>query len=92
MVFRGSTTFEDWVRDLRAQPVETRISAVHLGFHLGIEKVWRQAQPLLSSPAIATGHSLGAARPAISTGLMAQDGAPPTARVVFGEPSQGLPT
>jgi hypothetical protein len=89
VAFRGSTTFQDWVRDFRAQPVETRIGTVHFGFHQGMERVWREVRPLLSNPAIITGHSLGAGRAAIMTGLMVKDDVPPAARVVFGEPKPG---
>jgi lipase (class 3) len=90
VVFRGSTTFQDWVRDFRAAPILTRIGHVHDGFHAGMEHAWADARVLLKRPAIITGHSLGAARAAIMTGLMVKDRVPPTARVVFGEPKPGF--
>ena len=96
VVFRGSITLQDWLRDLFVLPIPalvpelTRIGHVHAGFFLGMEKVWGELQPLLTQPVIVTGHSLGAARAAILTGLMVKDGRPPIARVVFGEPKPGL--
>src|SRR5216684_6251424 len=86
VVFRGSITLQDWVADVRALAVPTRIGHVHVGFFSGMEHVWSEAQPLISQPVIVTGHSLGAARAGVMCALMAADGAPPAERVVFGEP------
>jgi hypothetical protein len=90
IVFRGSITFQDWIRDFRAAPIPTRIGHVHAGFHAGMEHVWKEARPLIKQPVIVAGHSLGAGRAAIFTGLMVRDGIPPIARVVFGEPKPGF--
>jgi hypothetical protein len=90
VVFRGSVTRLDWDRDFRALAQQTRIGHVHSGFWAGMEKMWAECRPLLTQPIIVCGHSLGAARAAILTGLMVADGAPPIARVVFGEPKPGL--
>jgi hypothetical protein len=90
LVFRGSTTMQDWIRDFRALAIPTRIGMVHAGFFSGMEHAWRDIRPLLKQPTIVTGHSLGAGRAAIMTGLMKADGMPPVARVVFGEPKPGL--
>jgi hypothetical protein len=96
VVFRGSITLQDWLRDLFVLPLPTlipeltRIGHVHAGFFLGMEKVWGELRPLITQPVIVSGHSLGAARAAILTGLMVKDGRPPIARVVFGEPKPGL--
>lgn len=90
IVFRGSTTFQDWIRDFRAIAISTRIGDVHAGFYAGMEHAWGDIRPLLKQPAIVTGHSLGAGRAGIMTGLMKADGVVPVARVVFGEPRPGL--
>lgn len=90
VVFRGSITLQDWVRDLRAVAIPTRIGHVHAGFYAGMEHVWTEMRPLLTQPVIVTGHSLGAARAGVLTALMVADGSPPVARVVFGEPKPGL--
>lgn len=90
VVLRGSVTGLDWIRDLRALAIRTRIGHVHNGFHAGMEHVWRDLRPLINQPCIVTGHSLGAARAAILTALMVVDGMPPIARVVFGEPKPGM--
>jgi hypothetical protein len=90
IVFRGSITLQDWVRDLRAIAVPTRIGHVHAGFYAGMEHVWEEAKPFLSQPVVLTGHSLGAARAAVMAALMVKDRAPPASRVVFGEPKPGL--
>jgi hypothetical protein len=78
------------VFDFRADPIFTRIGHVHDGFHIGMERVWAELRPQLRQPAIITGHSLGAGRAAILTGLMVKDGVPPISRVVFGEPKPGF--
>jgi len=90
VVFRGSITLQDWIRDLRALAIPSRIGHVHVGFYAGMENVWKDLRPLLGQPAIVAGHSLGAARAGVMTALMTVDGAAPVARVVFGEPKPGL--
>src|SRR5258708_6502676 len=90
IVFRGSITLQDWIADFRALAVPSRIGHVHVGFYAGMEHVWKDLRPLISQPAIVAGHSLGAARADVMTALMTVDGAPPAARVVFGEPKPGL--
>lgn len=90
IVFRGSITPQDWIADLRALALPTRIGHVHAGFYSGMENVWSDLRPLVTQPTIIAGHSLGAARAAVLTGLMVADGAAPAARVVFGEPKPGL--
>lgn len=90
VVFRGSVTAQDWIRDLHAMIVATRIGHVHAGFFAGMEHVWSELRPLITQPVIVAGHSLGAARAAILCGLMVKDGVLPCRRVVFGEPKPGL--
>ncbi len=90
IVFRGSVTLPDWIADFRAAAVPTRIGHVHAGFYGGMETVLHDVRPMLSQPFIIAGHSLGAARADILTGMMVTDGVPPIARVVFGEPKPGL--
>lgn len=90
IVLRGSSTFQDWIIDFRAAPIFTRIGHVHDGFHTGMEHAWADIRVLLKQPAIITGHSLGAGRAAILTGMMIKDGLPPISRVVFGEPKPGF--
>ena len=90
VVLRGSVTIKDWLRDIQALAMPSRIGHVHSGFYAGMEYMWADLKPMLSQPAIVTGHSLGAARAAVLSALMMVDGVPPVARVVFGEPKPGL--
>ena len=90
IVFRGSDTFKDWIRDLRAAPIPTRLGQVHAGFYAGMEKTWAEIRAMQSQPLIVTGHSLGAARAGVLCGLAILDGTTPAARVVFGEPKPGF--
>ena len=90
VVFRGSVTRQDWLRDLQALATPSRVGHVHSGFYSGMEHMWGDLKPMLSQPVIITGHSLGAARAAVLTALMTVDGVPPVARIVFGEPKPGL--
>ena len=90
IVFRGSSTFADWIVDFRALPIKTRIGHAHNGFHAGMEHAWADVRALLKQPAIIPGNSLGAARASILTAFMVKDGAPPVARAVFGEPKPGF--
>ena len=90
VVFRGSVTRQDWLRDIQVVAMPSRIGHVHSGFYSGMEHMWGDLKPMLSQPAIITGHSLGAARADVLTALMTVDSVPPVARVVFGEPKPGL--
>ncbi len=93
IVFRGSKTVEDWLRDLAAIPHvpsgHPQLGDVHLGFMLGMDNVFAHLLPLLRSSVYVTGHSLGAARASLFCGLLCAAGRPPKARVVFGEPRPG---
>jgi hypothetical protein len=96
VVLRGSTTAEDWRRDFQAfaNPFHhDDLGPVHPGFLSGMRTVAREltATVPFSNKIILTGHSLGAARASILTGLLAlgrRDGV--IARVVFGEPRPGF--
>lgn len=90
VILRGSVTLQDWIRDARALAIPTRIGHVHDGFYAGMEHMWADCRAKLRQPTIVGGHSLGAARAAVLTGLMKADGAEPAARIVFGEPKPGL--
>lgn len=94
IVLRGSTTFTDWARDFNAwaDPFnKTAIGHVHPGFLLGMEQMKSEAlEKMTAKNFIITGHSLGAARADILTGLMLRDGHDPLRRVVFGEPKPGF--
>lgn len=90
IVFRGSSTLQDWLVDFRALPLVTPVGSVHSGFFSGMEQTWSDIRPLLRQPVILTGHSLGAARASILAGLMIVDGHAPAGRIVFGEPRPGL--
>ena len=74
VVFRGSATLEDWIRDFDcvATPwVHDRLGPVHPGFYLGVDQALAEVAPMLRPhvPWVVTGHSLGAARAAIVAGL-----------------------
>jgi len=90
VIFRGSVTRQDWLRDVQALALPSRIGRVHSGFYAGMEHMWADLKPMLSQPAIVTGHSLGAARADVLAALMTVDGVSPVARIVFGEPKPGL--
>lgn len=94
VVFRGSTTLEDWVRDFEAvaDPLEDDdIGPVHPGFNEGMLEVFDKLSDISRGQnVIVTGHSLGAGRASILTGYMVYHRCPPLSRVVFGEPRPGF--
>src|SRR5580700_1257098 len=89
VVFRGSETFsktnsvhdvvEDWARDFLAVPEHPFISHpqlgwVHAGFMMGMEAAWSEIKKHIQGNVIYfTGHSLGAARATIATGMCRLD-------------------
>jgi len=92
IVFRGSKTLEDWLRDFDAleNPItDDDLGPCHPGFLAGIRESWQKIKPLISNNTIITGHSLGAARATILTAIMILDNVIPIQRIVFGEPRPG---
>ncbi|HXZ02281.1 MAG TPA: lipase family protein [Stellaceae bacterium] len=93
VVFRGSETVQDWLRDFFALPHEPAnhpaLGDVHAGFMEGMEDAFAHLLPLLGKTVVVTGHSLGAARATLFCGFMTAAGRPPRLRVVFGEPRSG---
>jgi hypothetical protein len=95
VVFRGSVTLIDWLRDFDvwADPFgHAKIGPVHPGFLLGLDQVLQEYQAHRSGnrKLVVAGHSLGAGRASILCGLAIVAGIVPTARVVFGEPRPGF--
>ena len=65
---------------------------MHPGFFAGLPELWTRLKPRLTQkPSIVAGHSLGAARASLFTGLMVLDGKPPVRRLCFGEPRPAFP-
>jgi Lipase (class 3) len=92
VVFRGSTTAEDFARDAETAFWPDRdLGPVHLGFLQGMKDVWHEVRTNLTAGSwIAAGHSLGAARALILAGIAKVNGCAPASAVVFGEPRPGF--
>jgi hypothetical protein len=94
VVLRGTVGLGDWVRDFQAwvEPIHhDDLGPVHAGFYSGMRTVQREIEAKVPSGRfIICGHSLGAARAAILSALLTQDGRPPIARICFGEPQAGF--
>jgi len=93
IVLRGSVTPSDWILDSMASPCpDRRFGYVHHGFLIGLDHAWEDMRIVLrpDRPTVITGHSLGAARASILTGIMLADNRAPSRRVVFGEPKPGF--
>ena len=95
IIFRGSVTAQDWLSDFEVfgDPFEhDGLGPVHPGFFRGLQELWHRLKPTLTTkPCIVAGHSLGAARASLFTGLMVLDDKPPVRRLCFGEPRPGFP-
>jgi hypothetical protein len=89
IVLRGSAIPIDWLKDFDAlaDPFQHNgLGPVHPGFLMGMEDIWKLVQANTKAPRRVIGHSLGAARAAVLTGLMVLAGQPPIYRCVWGEP------
>lgn len=92
IVFRGSVTLEDWLRDVAAIPMwHSKLGFVHSGFYKGLDTLYPLIQAVVVGKQIAiTGHSLGAARACDMAGLFVYDtgvgACPVTELVTFGQP------
>jgi hypothetical protein len=95
LIFRGTTSLNDFVHDGEcvADPLEhDGLGPVHPGFFEGLPELWMRLQnKLTTKPCVVAGHSLGAARASLFTGLMILAGHPPVRRLCFGEPRPGFP-
>ena len=90
LVFRGSVTAEDWMRDADALPVsDHEVGIVHKGFLAGMDDLLEQVQAIIKGPIILTGHSLGGARARIAAAKLAVRHVPVTQVCVFGSPKPG---
>ena len=93
--FRGSVTIDDWVRDLRAVPdiiPDPKLGVVHASFFAGMLTASIRINSVLRKEAqlAVTGHSLGAARAWLYTGIMLSMKVPARV-VVFGSPRPAFP-
>ena len=93
IVFRGSVTPEDWMRDLDAIPVwHPKLGFVHAGFVTGLDALYSVIEHVVGTKIVITGHSLGAARACLTAGLFACDASqsasdcPVTCLCTFGQP------
>lgn len=92
VVFRGSITLDDWIRDVAAVPELTghpTLGPVHAGFYRDMETTAAVIDDELRPDieVAITGHSLGAARAAIYAGLSRIH---PARLVLFGAPRPGF--
>lgn len=107
VVFRGSETFEkdgslkdvaeDWARDFLALPEHPflhheKLGFIHAGFYAGMENAYAEIRKHIQGDVTyVTGHSLGAARATIFTGMLRLDYPSMSVhRIVFGEPNEAF--
>lgn len=90
IVFRGSFSAEDWFRDFDAKMInEFGLGDVHAGFAENLDKVFNNIDLNLRPHPIVTGHSLGAARAAIFSGMLCNHSDDPSSVALFGCPKPG---
>jgi hypothetical protein len=97
LVFRGSVTLVDWMRDINALAVwHPKLGFVHAGFAQGLDSLYAVIAPLMGRNIVILGHSLGAARACDVAGLFAYDAAaagvacPVKMLCTFGQPKPGF--
>jgi hypothetical protein len=89
IILRGSVTAQDWLRDATAiaNPfTHDALGACHPGFYIGMHELWAEIKTKTQGPWVIAGHSLGAGRACILSGVMIVDGHVPLKRTCFGEP------
>lgn len=89
IVFRGSTTPIDWIRDFRFCMVDRPgVGRVEDGFYDGIPRVFNDLHSLLAARKVfIVGHSLGAARALLFAGLLGFKQYAVSGVIVFGCPN-----
>ena len=98
IVFPGTTDIPGWIRDFQAvdaTPTDhPELGPVHFGFWQGMDGVWAalDSKGCLAGTTIVAGHSLGAARAVLLSGLLAAARKAPIDVVTCGEPRAGMQT
>lgn len=91
IVFRGSLTALDWLRDVEGWPTfHERLGFVHAGFIRFMDAILGATSAVLPGPVVIIGHSLGGARARDLAALRAINGLPVTQLVTFGSPKPGF--
>lgn len=95
LVFRGSVTRGDWLRNLMtvANPFDhSELGPIHPGFFLGLTRVFKEVFSIIGpvDDLEVTGHSLGAGRASQFAGMMVAVGRPPARLVAIAEPKPGF--
>ena len=90
IAFPGSSTIQDWFEDFQAWTVDSRLGRVERGFFTGLELAWERVKPHIDAPLLFTGHSLGAGRATLTTGLAVLDKFDVRGATLFGEPRSGM--
>ena len=94
VMFRGSTTFLDWIEDFDNFAIpypDPILGDIHPGARLGVLAVKDQIDALIGPNIVIVGHSLGAMHAAIYAGYKTAEGKHPVSLVMFGEPRAGGP-
>lgn len=93
LIFRGSVTKDDWLRDLLAYPNyledHPQLGRIHAGFYEGMDVFFDKASSFLREGAVIGGHSLGAARAWLFAGRCVAAGYRPSRISVYGSPRPG---
>lgn len=91
LLYRGSILGVDWERDFEAYPYQDPdLGLVHGGMFQGMRKSVEEAHALIAGrPYLVAGHSLGAGRANLATGLGVVRDHVPLATVLWGEPRAG---
>lgn len=93
LIFRGSITAQDWIRDLLAFPSPVKnhpeFGIIHAGFDEDMDEFFKEASQFLRDGARFGGHSLGAARAWLAAGRYILQGGSPAGITVFGSPKPG---
>lgn len=93
LVFRGSDSLEDWLRDLLAAQktpyTHPQFGPIHSGFWMGMQPFFDKVRPVLKPGMTICGHSLGAARAWLFAALMVAAGIEPAKIITCGSPRPG---
>lgn len=90
VIFRGSKSEQDWLRDFEASPVDhPQLGKVEEGFMDGMQDVFRWLRVSGPPNPTITGHSLGGAHAAILAALCTSNDVPWQELVTFGCPRPG---
>jgi len=95
VAFRGTTSINDWVTDLKVKLVRSAVGCIHCGFNEALDWIWGDLKKSIldfrdkEQSIWITGHSLGGALATLTVDRLTEDSVKVNGLYTFGQPKVG---